>query len=372
MTPKLERVWEESNAMEGNASPGMCATESLNGASSSSRMVGNNALKTSLSDKKLSPKSSLSPTSQRAFFFPGFKQKEADRSCIIFDARQAALEAANLASRGIILAEHTTVKKSNEQLYSKKKTGSTTVESHPSPSVVSSSSTSVTASHTTSGKTLITSTTLESGQIDVDGSVVFSQPKSATLHVDEKADKEGKKGKALRSKKSSKKFSDHADNLKPTVFKTGSAHATIVTPKTARKATQGLWICNLCGMAFTSLQGAQDHENMCVRMACAYSKFFDPTAVPTATLSSSLAEADTTKSSGATPTEGVVFLNQNVRKMMVMTDQSIIKVVAATKPYLFASAEIDSERELRLLARDFVYYSHIERRAELRREASGR
>jgi hypothetical protein len=67
-----------------------------------------------------------------------------------------------------------------------------------------------------------------------------------------------------------------------------------------------------------------------------------------------------------------MLLRDDVRNWMCMSDQSVIKVIRAAKPYIISSPELDCERALSMLSRDCAYYNHLERRDEMRREQSAR
>jgi ribosomal protein L37AE/L43A len=330
----------------------------------------------------LTPKTmaNSSPTSPKSFPFfingKGSNRKLADPRDIIEDARQAALHAAYMASRGVIVANYYNHKKGDSSLWREEEsvcsTTGTNNNSQSRPSLDTSflsqdSDTSVTglskdASSTLDGNRCAVSLShLQSGKIGLDGSISLTPTK------------ERPKDKRKRSKKIFKMAQKFGLTLttksdaegKSFSFSTRSTASKPIKKSTVKKVAQGLWMCNLCGRTFASMQASEEHEAICIRMACCSPNHvpFDPAACLTTMDAPSVSSASE---------RDVMVLRDDVRNWMCMSDQSVIKVIRAAKPYIISSPELDCERALSMLARDCAYYNHLERRDEMRREQSAR
>ena len=379
MTVSPLSTWDEDNS-DMNSETVIGAADLRDG-----RSNGDSALKSSVLLTPLSPKTlaQSSPASKRSFPFfdkkkktPSSKRKNSKKlienettEYILEDARQAALNASYLAARGIIVEKHDD---RNSNYVNPNDDGSIqSTESiiphhnnhYGSSSIASVTSsfdaiTSVTAgaSHDVSsingGNPAVSLKPLRSGTIQSDGSVTLGNKRKTNKKKENKTASQ-KKVIGLANKLGLTTNSKAPNN--------GSSDGGQSAPKTSvvKKVTQELWMCNLCGQTFASKQTSEEHERICIRMACCTSgDLFDPNSV-------ALPAAEVLYSDA-------ILLKEKVRKLMCMSDQSVIKVIAAAKPYVLTVAELYCEHELKMLARDCAYYYHIERRAELRREQSGR
>lgn len=337
----------------------------------------------------LSPKTvaNSSPTSPKSFpfFITGKSSNKTavDPKDIVEDARQAAIHAAYMASQGIIVANYYNHKRGvyypPSPWREEESVCNTTDTNNNSPSRPSldtsfssrDSTTSVTgfskdAASCGNGSNVSLSH-LQSGNIGLDGSVTLTP----TTKKKKKLRTKSKKIFVLAQKfgltpTSGSDATSAADGRSLFSFSSTPNTSKPIKKSIVKKVTQGLWMCNLCGRTFASLQASQDHEAVCIRVACCSQTLlpFHPTSTSCATAADAV--------SVSTVERDAMVLKDDVRNLMCMSDQSVIKVIRTAKPFILSSAEIYCERALSMLARDCAYYNHMERRDEIRREQSAR
>lgn len=331
----------------------------------------------------LTPKTmaNSSPTSPKSFPFlvnsKGRNRKTADPRDIIEDARQAALHAAYMASRGVIVANYYNQKKGDSPHWREEEsicssTGTNdNCQSRPSldTSFLSQDcNTSVTGLSKDAPSTLdgnrstVSLCHLQSGKLGLDGSISLTPTKKS-----QKDDRKSSKKLIKMAQKFGLTPPPKSDvQGKSFSFSTRSSASKPIKKSAVKKVAQGLWMCNLCGRTFVSMQASEEHEAICIRMACCSPNHspFDPAACLTPA-------TDAASVSSASERDAMV-LRDDVRNWMCMSDQSVIKVIRAAKPFVMSYSELDCERALSMLARDCAYYNHLERRDEMRREQSAR
>jgi hypothetical protein len=340
------------------------------------------------------------------FFSP--KKAPIPMEQLIAEAREAALEAAALASRGIIL-EHSLVPNAGMSYKSKSaermKQASLTRLQDPSSlddtskkeqhgNIVSDGS----SSHDTASQTTFFAKTpprKDQSKNNHDPATPkngiakkSSKPKdgksTASKDSNKKSSKFGKKkrsrddtyvgtsGSKISYMSPRKHFKAGATVKKP--LKKGDSSALMnpdehLSPHDAKRLTKELWTCSLCSAAFESEHRAEAHEKDCVRRACRPDKFFEPFGPA---LNPTAPPDLEDESQGMIKSDGEIIVGIHVRQMMIMTDESLAKVVKLANSYMCTPEELQAERELALLARNEEYYRHLKRRAQVRRMTKGR
>ncbi len=111
----------------------------------------------------------------------------------------------------------------------------------------------------------------------------------------------------------------------------------------SKEATKNASMCAFCGSIFSNEAYASYHEYSCIRRGIA----------DVAPSSASASDTATMVSVGdAAPSKEVIKMSDPMKKYIIMSDEALIKVVRRAQKYSLSKKELDSERELALMARD--------------------
>lgn len=126
-----------------------------------------------------------------------------------------------------------------------------------------------------------------------------------------------------------------------------SDDSSIVLAK-SKKVTKDASMCSFCGSVFSKESYATYHENLCIKRGVLDLKI-NKTADDTVSTTS-------TKVKLSVPMQGQILLSPQIRKYIVILDDTLINVVLRSKRLLLSREQLDSQRELALMARNRSFY----------------